>query len=160
MSEMLSRRFSLAELTGSDTAARRSINNTPNAQQVANLKRLCAWADLVADDVGGLLVSSGYRCPALNVIVGGSRTSSHCAGGQAAAMDARPAKAGVTLTDIVNAAQKHGPWDQIIYEFGRWVHLSDRNEAGEQRCQVLMAFSEGGRTVYLPWNPKDPRVTS
>lgn len=150
----LSRRFTLAEMTGSDTAARRGIDNTPNAQQLANYRRLCAWLDPIADDVGGLIVTSGYRCQALNVIIGGSRTSSHSALGQAAAADVKPLRAGVTLADIIEAAQRHGPFDQLIWEFGRWAHLSDRNAAGEQRGQVLMAVHEGGRTVYRPYDPK------
>ena len=37
----LTRNFTLTELTKSDTAIRKGINNNPNAEQIEKLKRLC-----------------------------------------------------------------------------------------------------------------------
>ena len=37
----LSRNFTLSELTKSDTAIRKGINNNPNAEQIEKLKALC-----------------------------------------------------------------------------------------------------------------------
>jgi hypothetical protein len=158
--EQLSPHFRLKELLRSPAAASEGLPNAPTEQQRANLKRLCEeLLKPVAAEVGGLVVSSGLRQPEVNALIGGSRTSSHCALGEAAAADVVPKKPGVTLREIVERVQRSGlAFDQVIYEFGRWVHLSDRHTDGRQRRQVLMAFRENGSTVYRPFDARDPRV--
>ncbi|MCD7803098.1 MAG: D-Ala-D-Ala carboxypeptidase family metallohydrolase, partial [Clostridiales bacterium] len=69
--------FTIEELTKSDTATRRGIDNTPTAEAVRNLTTL---VDKVLDPLrsawgGPIVVNSGYRCKALNEAVGGSKTS-------------------------------------------------------------------------------------
>ena len=75
----LTEHFTLEELVKSDTAARLGIDNTPTSEACANLRRL---AIEVLEPLRLLLrvpiiVSSGYRCAALNKAVGGVRTSQH-----------------------------------------------------------------------------------
>ena len=61
----LSRNFTLSELTKSDTAIRRGINNNPNAEQIEKLKALCEnILQPVRDHFGRVKVTSGYRSAA------------------------------------------------------------------------------------------------
>ena len=58
----LSRNFSLQELTKSDTAIRKGIDNKPNADQIEKLKALCEnILQPVRDQFGRVKVTSGYR---------------------------------------------------------------------------------------------------
>ena len=72
----LSRNFSLQELTKSDTAIRKGIDNEPNADQVDKLKALCEnILQPVRDQFGRVKVTSGYRSPELCVAIGSSLNS-------------------------------------------------------------------------------------
>ena len=74
----LSRNFSLPELTKSDTAIRKGIDNEPNADQIDKLKALCEnILQPVRDQFGRVKVTSGYRSPELCVAIGSSLTSQH-----------------------------------------------------------------------------------
>lgn len=78
----MAKHFTLAELTHSAEAAQNNIDNTPPADAVARLNTL---ADKLLDPVrelwgGPLTVNSGYRCTALNRIVGGAARSAHLRG--------------------------------------------------------------------------------
>ena len=59
----LTRNFSLLELTKSDTAIRKGINNNPNEDNIENLQRLCEHIlQPVRDHFGKVVsVSSGFR---------------------------------------------------------------------------------------------------
>ena len=58
----LSRNFTLSELTKSDTAIRKGINNNPNAEQIEKLKALCEnILQPVRDHFGRVKVTSGFR---------------------------------------------------------------------------------------------------
>jgi zinc D-Ala-D-Ala carboxypeptidase len=74
--------FALAELTASQAAARAGISNTPAAAHLANLERLAGQLELVREALGGrpMLISSGYRSPKVNALVGGSASSAHTKG--------------------------------------------------------------------------------
>ena len=62
----LSRNFTLSELTKSDTAIRKGINNNPNAEQIEKLKALCEnILQPVRDHFGRVKVTSGFRSPEL-----------------------------------------------------------------------------------------------
>ena len=75
----LSRNFSLQELTKSDTAIRRGIDNEPNADQIDKLKMLCEnILQPVRDQFGRVKVTSGYRSPELCIAIGSSISSQHC----------------------------------------------------------------------------------
>lgn len=72
----------MAELTKSETAMRRKIDNTPTE---AVKKNLTALVDKVLDPLREawgqpIIVSSGYRCPKLNRAVGGVASSQHTLG--------------------------------------------------------------------------------
>ena len=59
----LTKNFSLLELTKSQTAERKGINNTPSAEHQENLKLLCeSILQPVRDHFGKVVtISSGYR---------------------------------------------------------------------------------------------------
>ncbi|HXF44864.1 MAG TPA: D-Ala-D-Ala carboxypeptidase family metallohydrolase [Burkholderiaceae bacterium] len=144
----LSAHFDLEEFLVSEIAARRGIDNTPTPEIVENLKRLA----LALEDVRMLLghpiyITSGYRCPALNVAVGGSATSAHPYG---LAADFICPGFGAPL-DICTAIAAAGiVFDQLIHEFGRWVHFGLAIGAAEPRRQVLTARFADGSTLYEP----------
>lgn len=144
----LTKHFALHELTRSQTAARLGINNTPPANLVVKLRDLCVHIlEPVRSHYGvPIMPSSGYRSPALNAAVGGSKTSRHPKG---EAVDFEVA--GVSNYDLAVWVRDNLVFDQLIlecYTVGKpesgWVHVSYR--AGVNRNQVL-TYS-GGR--YLP----------
>ena len=74
----LTRNFTLSELTKSDTAIRKGINNNPNAEQVEKLKLLCEnILQPVRDHFGRVKVTSGFRSVDLCIAIGSSRDSQH-----------------------------------------------------------------------------------
>ena len=140
----LSENFSLEELTASETAARKGIDNTPSEEVIDNLKRLAAALQEVRALLNhrAILVSSGYRSPELNQAVGGSATSDNCKG---LAADFICPSYG-TPNDIVRAIAASGlSFKQVIREFDRWVHLAIEEEGQEPRKQALIIDREGTR---------------
>src|SRR5690606_28476100 len=93
-----------------------------------------------------VLVNSGFRSAAVNKAVGGAATSQHRLG-QAADIRVN----GMTSAQLARRIAELGlPFDQLIEEFGRWVHVS---YGPRHRRQILRATSENGRTVYRGWKP-------
>lgn len=124
----LSKNFSLAELTKSSTAARLGIDNTPNEEQIENLKHLTIKVLQPArDELGPILVNSGYRSRELNSAVNGSSRSQHLTG-NAADIESL---AGVSNYDLACWIRDNCEFDQLILEYytpgdpsSGWVHVS------------------------------------
>lgn len=78
----LTAHFQLEEFTRSATATKCGIDNTPNEEQIANLKALCEEVlEPLRQHIGKpVVISSGYRCPKLNAAVGGVSNSQHMKG--------------------------------------------------------------------------------
>lgn len=118
--------FTKSELTRSDTARIRGIDNTPTPEASAALDALM-WN--VLDPIRRMwgkpiIVNSGYRCPELNAAVGGSATSQHMKG-EAADITAGDPTKNKELFDMI--AQSAIPFDQLIDEKNyRWIHVSYR----------------------------------
>jgi len=131
----MSQHFELAEFLHSDTALANRIENLPSWQNVENLKRLSDVLEKIREQLGNksMIVSSGYRCPALNGEVGGVSDSAHLYG---LAADFTCPSFG-SPTQIVAHLRD---WvielgiDQLIDESG-WVHVGLRE--GEPRHQVF-----------------------
>jgi hypothetical protein len=142
----LSRHFTLEELTASRIAAREGIDNTPAPAVRRNLRRLARVLEQVRSLLGGapILVSSGYRSPALNAAVGGSRASAHTAG---LAADFTAPAYGPPLEVARRIAASNLRYDQLIYEYGVWVHLGLAPGRRKPRRQNLSIFKGTG---YLP----------
>jgi zinc D-Ala-D-Ala carboxypeptidase len=140
----LSPNFTLAELTVSETAARRGIDNTPTVEIIENLKRLAEALQEVRRLLGNkaILVSSGYRSPELNVAVGGSKNSDHCKG---LAADFIAPSFG-SPDDVIKAIVASDiPYKQVIREFDRWVHFAIPEQGEQPRKQALIIDRTGTR---------------
>lgn len=138
--------FPLRVLTASETAARYGIDNAPGPEALANLARLAALLEEVRVVAGPVEVTSGFRCPALNERVGGVSASAHVEGRAADLQAARLSAAALAARIEASAIA----FDQLILEFGRWVHLTVAAQGAPPRREVLTARKEEGRTVYLP----------
>jgi hypothetical protein len=141
--QQLSEYFTLEELTFSSTAVRRHIDNTPSPEVVANLTTLCKTLDTIRECLDEpMTIDSGYRSPALNVIIGGVASSAHISG---YAADFICPTYGTPLEIVKEIASWDGfDFDQIIQE-GTWVHIS---VAPTMRRQVLTATFTDGVASY------------
>jgi zinc D-Ala-D-Ala carboxypeptidase len=151
----LSKYVSLAEVTRSDTAKRKGIDNSPTAEHLENLKVISEEVfDKVREYFGvPIFISSGYRSAALNKAIGGSATSDHNLG-KALDLDQDGHGNGVTNADVFNYIKSNLDFDQLIWEFGTdknpdWVHVGYRK--GANRKQILKAVREGGKTKYVAY---------
>ena len=145
----LSEHFTLEELTVSETAARKGLDNTPDNDALYDLKRLALFLEEIRTAVGRpLRINSAYRAPQVNASVGGSKTSQHCKG-QAA--DIRVV--GLTPDQVCQAiiAAKL-PFDQVIREFDSWTHVSIPAKDKAPRKMALIIDKKGSR----PYAPKKP----
>jgi zinc D-Ala-D-Ala carboxypeptidase len=147
----LTNNFSLKELTVSETAVRKGLDNTPNAEVIANLKTLAEnILQPIREHYGkSIRVNSGYRSPEVNASVGGSKTSDHCKG-QAADIEIN----GIANGDLAKYIADNFKFTQVILEFytqgvpdSGWVHVS--YDADNLKCQTLTAVKKDGKTVYL-----------
>ena len=127
--------FTLAELTHTD---HRSLDNTPNAAELANLKRLAEFLETVKTTLGGkpIMINSAFRSKAVNDAVGSKDTSQHR---QGLAADFRVP--GMAPDAVVRALLKL-PYDQIIREYDAWTHISI---ADKPRRQALIIDKSGTR---------------
>ena len=122
---LLSKNFSLLELTKSQTAERRGIENKPTAEHIENMVALCEnILQPVRDQYGSFIVSSGYRCPELCIAIGSSKDSQH-AKGQAADFEV----AGISNYKLASWIEENLEFDQLILECFTggntgWIHCS------------------------------------
>ena len=137
----LTSHFTLEELTITD---HRTLDNTPNETELANLQRLAEFLETVKTVLGGkpIMVNSAFRSKAVNDAVGSKDTSQHRIG---CAADIRVP--GLTPDEVVKAIIASGiGYDQVIREFDRWTHISIPN-AGAPRKQALI-IDKAGTRVY------------
>lgn len=129
--------FTMAEFVRSDTAAKRGIDNRLPKSLLPNVQALVDNVlDPLRDAYGKpIIISSGYRCEALNKAVGGSNTSDHMKGCAADIVGTPNTKAeNKRLFNLVQSLNL--PFDQLIDEKDfSWVHVSYRE--GNNRKQVL-----------------------
>jgi zinc D-Ala-D-Ala carboxypeptidase len=147
----LSRNFSLQELTKSDTAIRKGIDNNPNADQIEKLKLICERVlQPVRDQFGRVKVTSGFRSPELCLAIGSSVDSQHA---KAEAVDFEVN--GVDNAEVADWVYKNCETDQLILEFytlgepnSGWIHAS-YTEFNPRR-QYMRAYREGKIVKYKP----------
>ena len=135
--------FTLAELTHTD---HRTLDNTPDAAELANLQRLAEFLEVVKTTLGGkpIMINSAFRSKAVNDAVGSKDTSQHR---QGLACDFRvPGMIPDAVVRAIIAANL--PFDQIIREFsdpvagGGWTHISISDKP---RRQALIIDKAGTR---------------
>lgn len=144
----LTKNFSLEELVFSVTANNHGINNTPNAEAKACLRRLAVEVLQPIRDAWGrpVVISSGYRCPKLNAAVGGVKGSQHLLGQAADIKATNPADNG-KLFQCIKRLVETGKIQvgQLIWEYGtkkcpRWVHVS-LPRVGKKNNQFVYYYS-------------------
>ena len=152
----LTANITLDELTKSQVAERKGINNNPNPAQIENLKAL---ATNILQPVRShfdkpLIISSGFRCAQLCVEIGSSINSQHVADDGAAAADFEIP--GVDNRALATWIRSELEFDQLILEFYRdneptsgWIHYS--YSSNSNRNQSLRAQRVEGKTQYTPW---------
>jgi len=146
----LSENFSLVELTKSQTATRKGIDNTPSTEHQENLKSLCEMVlQPVRDHFSRVVtISSGYRSEELCLAIGSKTTSQH-AKGEAADFEIY----GLSNKELADYINENLDYDQLILEYWKesdpnsgWVHCS--YNVNVNRKQYLKAYRENGRTKY------------
>lgn len=133
--------FTEEEYTRSDTAKRLGIDNRMNELQRRHFEAMREdilnpfrkeWGEPI-------IVTSGFRCPALNQAVGGVSTSAHIYG---FGIDLVPTKRSVEeLFDALKwwLLRKEKRFDQLILETDgktQWVHFGYKNKEGFARGQI------------------------
>ena len=146
--------FSLEELTVSDTARRKRISNAPTPAHLRNLRRTAALLEEIRALFGvPLQVTSGYRNPQVNALVGGVPTSAHALG--------LAADFHVNGLDDLSAAKRIRDsgivFDQLIHEAGRCVHVGLQAAGKTHRRQVLR---QPGGPVSPVFDGLDPAGTA
>jgi len=146
MSQQISAHFSLDELTFSQTAARKGIDNTPPPEAIEELQRLCS---VILEPLRSMVncaihIDSGYRSPQLNAAVGGAQDSAHMSGRAAdivlIGLDLR------TAFGIVRDSAL--PFDQVIIECNAWIHVSIAPSGTAPRKEALLASGYPGNWHY------------
>lgn len=121
----LSENFTLEELTKSTTANKKKIDNSPNDEQIENLKNLCKnILQPIRDKYeNSITVTSGFRSPELNKAIKGSKTSQHLKGEAADIKCPNNKKLWNIITEMIkNNEIQIG---QLIDEKNlSWIHIS------------------------------------
>lgn len=129
--------FTIAELVRSETADSNGIDNKLPRDLLPNVQALVALVlDPLREAYGKpIIVTSGYRSPALNKAVRGSATSDHMQG-RAADIVGTP-NTRRENRKLFRLVQELGlPFDQLINEQNfSWVHVSHRTDGN--RGEVL-----------------------
>ena len=151
----LSKNFSLAELTKSQTAERMGLDNNPSEDQTENLRLLCERVlQPVRDHFDHVVtISSGYRSEILSQKIGSSSKSQHCRG-QAADFEIF----GIDNNKVSDWIKENLMFDQLILEYytpgepnSGWIHVSYNRDVNMNRKEYLMAIkNSSGKTEYKP----------
>ncbi len=142
----LSSNFHIEEFETSDTAARLGLDNSIPASLIPNITRVSMLMEQVRIVLGGIpiTVTSGYRSPVLNKAVKGATNSQHL---RALACDFICPKFGSPkkIAESIMAANLN--YDQLILEFGRWVHISVSEDGIKSRHEELTYLKPGQKPI-------------
>ena len=135
--------FTLEEFTFSQTASRKGIDNTPDKDALENLQFLAERMENVRELLGSAIhISSGYRCLKLNNILGSKPSSQHT---QGLACDFIANKYGTPNDIVFCIVSSDIPYDQIIVEYDRWVHISFSKDKPRKEALII---NNKGTTIY------------
>lgn len=136
--------FSLEEMTFSETAVRLGLDNSPSLEVIRHLQELAEAMETVRELLGvAIHVQSAYRSPAVNKAVGGKSTSAHLSGWACDFTAPGYGSPREICEAIIDAML---PFDQLIWEYSAWVHLSV--DPARMRQEVL-TINENGTTEGL-----------
>lgn len=148
----LSEHFTLAEACVSQEAARRGIDNTPDQTMILELIKTARFMEGVRAALGNrpIIVTSWYRCDALERVVAGLSSTAKSTGHHplGAAVDfiapgyGTPMDVGMRLRELVDELGI----GQLIYEFQRWIHISRIGVPRPEINRILTIDARGIRT--------------
>ena len=164
--QFLSHHFKLSEFVVSETARSRGIDNTPSEEEVENLRRLCEGCLEPLREVLELpiVITSGYRCKALNDLLAHSSDRSQHMLGQAADFHIGPSDgsgfkfqvSGLSRRELLVTAFKlilidpKIDYDQFIL-YPTFIHVSfvskERNRHGILKAQGNAKLGYGRLTL-------------
>ncbi|NJD23490.1 MAG: peptidase M15A [Melioribacter sp.] len=135
--------FYLKEFVISEEAERHGYRNEPNEKQIENLRLLCVNVLQPLREIINvpIFINSGFRSFDVNTAVGGRFNSQHLEG---KATDF--VVHSMNLADVFNIVFQKLSFDQLIYEFGKWIHVSWNGESN--RKDVMISKKVHGKTVY------------
>lgn len=125
--------FKMSELIYSETAIKNNVNNMPDINSLDNLLNLIYYCLQPARELlnAPMTITSGFRNPLVNRLVGGVNSSQHLYG-QAADFIIK----GMTPNQIISIIKTSKiEFDQLINEYDKWVHISYNK--GKNRREVL-----------------------
>ncbi|MGM9760829.1 MAG: D-Ala-D-Ala carboxypeptidase family metallohydrolase [Parabacteroides sp.] len=130
--------FRLSEFTRSQTAEQAGIDNRIPESLIPHLVTLCEQVlEPLRQHAGKpIVISSGYRCPRLNALVGGVPHSQHLTG-EAADLHLPSLTEG---REWFRWIATRGSFDQLLWErkgTTRWIHVSCRSDPKKNRKEVL-----------------------
>ena len=139
----LTQNFYLDEFTISQVAERNGYRNEPNGKQIENLRLLCVNVLQPLREIINvpIFINSGFRCFDVNAAVGGRFNSQHLEGKAADFV-----VLSMNLIDVFNIILQKLSFDQLIYEFGKWIHVSWNGELN--RKEVMISKKVYEKTVY------------
>jgi len=153
--EPIGKYFQLRDLIYSDKAKKLNINNMPGvdgnqSQIIESLRALMTnVVDIIGNTHSDLIISSAFRCKALNAEVGGADKSQHVWG---EAVDLQVPS--LTSAQLYNWIYNHTPFDHLIWEYpedktGSWVHVSYSMFRNPQRRRTSLAsLASAHHNVY------------
>jgi len=155
MDNKISKHISYKEATFSQTATRKSIDNTPSADVIERMKAVAEniFEPLRAHVGGPIKINSFYRSIALNVAIGGAKSSQHTRG---EAIDIDDTFGHMSNKEMFAFIKDELDFDQLIWEFGddenpAWVHVSYASPKNNRR-RILKAERKNGKTTYNVMN--------
>lgn len=150
----ISKHISWSEAVKSKTAEKHEIENTPNENQIQEMKKLAKNIFEPLREWAGhpIRVNSFFRSPELCLKLKSKATSQH-AKGQAIDIDSLGEK---TNAELFNYIKDNLSFDQLIWEFGDdenpdWIHVSFVNE-NTNRGNILKAIKDNKKTKYVFYN--------
>ena len=143
---LITENFTLEEFTRSSTAKSMGIDNTPDGTQTEHIIEVAKIIQQFRDFYGKpVRITSGFRCPTLNRMVGGSPTSAHMTGYAVDIAALFPTHKAIFQTEFLRFLMIKNPrFDQVIFEkpdekgYCSWIHIGLYSPRGEQRCQILV----------------------
>ena len=149
-----SKYFTLEELVRSETATRKGIKNKPAKAQEVQLQNICKLVlDPIREHFGEpIRVTSGYRSPKLNEVIGGSSKSQHMAKNGDCAVDFKFLGNKVEEVKVFKWITEESKlnYDQCISEFlpDGWIHISYITTGKPNRNKNTVAVVKDGKTIY------------
>ena len=148
----ISEHVSYKEGVHSNTALRRGLDNTPNADQISCMQDIAKLLfEPLREWVGGpIKINSFFRGEPVNTAIGGSTRSQHMKG---QAMDLDDTFGYKTNAEMYHYIKDNLDFDQLIWEFGddenpNWIHVSYVTHR-KNRKKLTIAKNVKGKVTYI-----------